>query len=120
MKSLKSIITIIAISLATTFSTAASEKKSLEGPLEITKKLRTEIVSILGSKIPMELKETSTAEISFMVNNKNEIVILSVNSKINELDTYIKSKLNYKKVKVKGTLKGEVYKMPLKINAKKN
>jgi hypothetical protein len=28
--------------------------------------------------------------------------------------------LNYKKVKVKGTLKGEVYKMPLKINAKKN
>ena len=53
-----------------------------------------------------------------MINNENEIVILSVNSKVIELRNFVKSKLNYKKVKVRGMLKGEIYKMPLKLNVK--
>ncbi|TXD51186.1 MULTISPECIES: hypothetical protein [unclassified Polaribacter] len=112
MRKLASVITIIAISLATTFSTAAAEKESLK----ITKKLRTEIISMLGDKIPIVLTKTSSAEVSFVINAKNEIVILSVNSNVNELGAYIKNKLNYKKIKVRGTFKGEIYKMPLKIN----
>ncbi|MFT6066649.1 MAG: hypothetical protein ACJAYY_003085 [Paraglaciecola sp.] len=114
MIKLGSIITIIAISLATTFSTTAAEKE----PSKITKNLRIEIVSMLGDKIPIEVTETSSAEISFMINNENEIVILSIDSKVIELSNFVKSKLNYKKVKVRGTLKGEIYKMPLKINVK--
>jgi hypothetical protein len=114
MKVLKSIITIIAISLATTFSTTAAET----APTKIAKKLRTEIVSMLGDKIPVVLTENSSAEVSFIINNKNEIVILSVDSKVSELNNFIKSKLNYKKLKVKGTIKGEVYKIPLKMNMK--
>jgi hypothetical protein len=116
MKSLKSIIAIIAISLATTFSTTASEKE----PSKVTKELITEIISMLGDKIPFVLEESTSAEISFVINNKNEIVILSVDSKISELSNYVKGKLNYKKVKVQGTLEGETYTIPLKINAGKN
>ncbi|WP_339661582.1 hypothetical protein [uncultured Polaribacter sp.] len=112
MRNLKTIIAIAAIFLATTFSTNASEKK----PSEITKKIRTEIVSMLGSKISLELKESNTAEISFMINNDNEIVIISVDSKIDNLNSIIKQKLNYKKIAVKGVKKGEIYIMPLKIN----
>lgn len=112
MKSLKSIITIIAISLATTFSTTATETE----PTKITKELRTEIVSLLGDKIPIILKEDCAATVSFIINNKNEIVILSVDCKVDKFNTYVKRKLNYKKIKVKGTLKGEIYKMPIKIN----
>ena len=114
MNKLKSIITILAISLATTFSASATEKK----PSKITKKLRTEIVSMLGDKIPIILTETSSAEVSFMINNKNEIVIISVDSNATAFNSYVKRKLNYKKVKVRGTIKGEIYKMPIKINKK--
>jgi hypothetical protein len=113
MRNLKSIIAILAISLSTVFSANATETNSSK-----TKELRAEIVSILGNTISLEIKKTSTAEISFMINNKNEIVIISVNSKINKLNSIIKRKLNYKKVDVKGTKKGEIYKMPLKINTK--
>jgi len=113
MKNIKSIITILAISLSTIFSISAAEKDKPE-----TKELRTEIVSFLGDNISIELQETSTAEVSFIVNNDNEIVIISVDSNIEELNSYIKSKLNYKKLNVKGTKKGEVYKIPLRINAK--
>ena len=112
MKNLKSIIAIIAISLATTFSTTATEN----GPSKITKKLRTEIVSMLDKNIPIEVKETSKAEVSFMINNKNEIVIVSVNSSLDEFNSYIKRKLNYKKIELKGVKKGEIYRMPVKLN----
>lgn len=113
MRNLKTIIAILAISIATTFSTTASEKN----PSKITKELRTEIVSMLGNKISVDINKNCTAEISFLINNQNEIVIISVDSSIDNLKSVIKHKLNYKKVSVKGTNKGEVYKMPLKINA---
>lgn len=114
MNKLKSIITIIAISLVSTFSTTAGETE----PSKITQKLRTEIVSMLGNQIPIVLTQSSSAEISFVINHKNEIVILAVESKIGELSHFVKNKLNYQKVKVRGTLRGEVYKIPLKINKK--
>jgi hypothetical protein len=114
MRKLKSIITIIAISLATTFSTAATEKE----PSKINKELRTEIVSMLGDKILMELKDNTSAEISFMINNKNEVVVITVDSKLNEFNSFVKKKLNYKKINVKGVKKGEIYRIPVKINVK--
>ena len=113
MKNLKSIITIIAISLATTFSTSAIENE----PTKVIKKLRTELVSMLGDKIQMELNESTSAKISFIINNHNEVVIISVDSKFNEIHSFVKNKLNYKKVKVKGVVKGEIYSIPVKINA---
>jgi hypothetical protein len=113
MRKLKSIITILAISLSTIYAVNATEVNPSK-----TKVLRTEIVSILGSKISIELNKSSTAEISFIINNQNEIVIISVDSNINKLNTFIKSKLNYKKVDVRGTIKGEIYKIPLTINVK--
>ncbi|MCG1036463.1 hypothetical protein [Polaribacter sargassicola] len=113
MKNIKSIIAILAISMSTVFSMNATENDKPE-----SKELRTEIASFLGNNISLELEETSTAEVSFIINNNNEIVVISVNSDIKELNTIIKAKLNYKKLDTKGTKKGEIYKMPLKINAK--
>lgn len=114
MRKLKSIIAIIAISLATTFSTTASEKE----PSKITKELRTEIIELLGSKIPMEFKKSEKIDVSFMINNENEIIVISVDSDMKDFNYYIKKQLNYKKIKVKGTIKGEIYKIPVKINKK--
>jgi hypothetical protein len=114
MKNLKSIIAIIAISLATTFSTTASEKK----PTKTTSNLRTKIVSMLGKKINLEIDRTTTAEISFMINNDNEVVVVSVDSNLSEFKSIVKNKLNYKKIAVAGTKKGEIYKVPVTLKVK--
>ncbi|APZ46877.1 hypothetical protein BW723_11545 [Polaribacter reichenbachii] len=117
MKNLKSIIAIIAITLATTFSATATEKKNETEKAKVSSKLRTEIVSMLGNEIQLELEDTTSARISFMINNDNEVVIVSVDSEVSEFSSFVKTKLNYKKVKVKGTKKGEIYRIPVKLKA---
>ena len=114
MKNLKTVITIIAISLATTFSTVAGDKKSSK----IKKELRTEIVSMIGDEINIEFNKTCSAEISFMINNKNELIVVSVDCASKEFNSYVKRKLNYKKINVKGTKKGEIYRVPVTLKVK--
>ena len=117
MRNLKSIIAILAISLATTFSTTATEKDNDKESKKVTQELRTEIVSFLGSTVQLDIKKSSVAEISFMVNNKNEIVVISVDSKEREFQSIVKNKLNYKKIDVKGAKRGEIYRVPVKLKA---
>lgn len=114
MKNLKSIITIFAISLSTVFAASASEKN----PSKVTKELRTEIVSMLGKKIPIEFKKAEKVELSFMINKQNELVVLTVDSNQTEFNTYVKSKLNYKKLNAVGAKQGEVYKVPVTLKIK--
>jgi hypothetical protein len=113
MKNLKTIITLIALSLSTVFSVVATEKNPTKS--NTNKELRTEIISLLGNEIPVQIQSGSLAEVAFIVNNNNEIVVLSVDSKIDNLNSFVKNKLNYKKLTTKGVKKGEFYRMPLKI-----
>jgi hypothetical protein len=117
MKNLKTIITLIALSLSTLFSVVAIEKNPTKG--KSNKELRTEIISLLGDEIPVQVQNESLAEVAFIINNNNEIVVLSVDSKIEKLNSFVKNKLNYKKITTKGVKKGEFYRMPLKIKKSK-
>ncbi|NCT09736.1 MAG: hypothetical protein GW772_06615 [Flavobacteriia bacterium] len=112
MRNLKSIIAILLFSFTITFSANASEKD----PSKVTTELRSEIVNILGNKIPLEVESSSSEEVSFMINNKNELVVISVDSNLNSFNVFVKEKLNYKIITTKGIQKGEIYKMPIKIN----
>lgn len=114
MKTLKTIITVIAISLSTVFSVSATENN----PTNTKTALRTELVSLLGDKIPLEKNKTYSAEISFIINNKNEVIVISVDSELSGFNKYAKMRLNYKKINTKNITKGEVYRMPIKINKK--
>lgn len=111
MNNLKTIITVFAISLSTVFSSIAAEK-----PNDTKDDLRSSIVSIIGSNIQFEVQENTTASISFIINNSNELVIISVDSELAELNSYLKGILNYKKIYAKGIKKGDIYRMPLKVN----
>ena len=115
MKSLKIIIAVISISLLSTFSLNATDKK----PSKVNKELRTRIVSIIGITIPIHLNQECTATIWFVLNTKNELVILTVDSENEEVKSYIKSKLNYQKMNISSTLKGEQYTVSLKIKVQK-
>ncbi len=117
MKNLKTIITVLAISLSTVFTANTLDKKTIKK--NINNELRTEIISLFGDKIPLKVKQESIAEVAFMVNKNNELVVVSVETKVAGLNSYVKNKLNYKKLSVKGIAKGEIYKMPIKIKKSK-
>ena len=110
MKNFKSIIAIFAISVATVFSSYASNENP---PIKKTENLRAEIVSILGTQTPFDIDESSKAEVVFTVNNNNEIVVLSVASENSEFNSYVKSRLNYKKLDTKGLKSRALYKLPV-------
>jgi hypothetical protein len=113
MRKLKSIITILAISLSTIYAVNATEVNPSK-----TKELRTEIVIIYVDSNINKLNTFIKSKLNYKKVDVNEIVIIYVDSNINKLNTFIKSKLNYKKVDVRGTIKGEIYKIPLTINVK--
>ncbi|WOC40194.1 hypothetical protein [Polaribacter sp. HL-MS24] len=114
MKNLKIIIAVVSIALLTTFSLQATEKNNSKSNNE----LRAKIVAVIGTKMPIHIKKESTATISFIMNTKNELVILNIDSDNEEVSSYIKNKLNYKKMDVEGTLRGETYSLTFKVKVK--
>ncbi|WP_435260797.1 hypothetical protein [Tenacibaculum sp. nBUS_03] len=80
----------------------------------VKEEIRTKIVKLLG-KIDFTIEKDVNTNIDFLVNKKGEIVILDIECASPEICAYIKSKLNYKKVKnnIEETLR--MYRMPLKI-----
>ncbi|WP_430905922.1 hypothetical protein [Maribacter sp. 2-571] len=56
-----------------------------------------------------------TAHITFMLNNDKEIVVLSVDTEDSKMDTFVKSRLNYKKVVMNGYVAGKKYTVSVRI-----
>ncbi len=109
MKNLKLIALVLAIGISS-ISFAAPTKTA-----DPKSELREQIIDFLGDNIQFSCENDVEAEVVFMLNNKSEIVIVSVNCENDNLDGYIKSKLNYKKVKITALDEGKIYRMPLKI-----
>ena len=114
MKNLKSIFAILAIVLMTSLNANANEIK----PIKASSKLRAEVVNYLGKQLPFQLDRNSTAEVSFMINNEGKLVVVAVDSEIFGFGSYVKSKINYKKIKTTGVSKGILYKVPFQIQTK--
>ena len=114
MKKLKLTITAIALCFATITASATETKPSNK---EANKAFRSKIVSLIGSEAPSYLTQGKdvTAKLSLMLNNKNQVIVVSVDSKSGNVEEYVKSKLNYQKINVKGLKKGEIYRVPLTI-----
>ena len=58
-----------------------------------------------------------TAEVSFIINEKGELVVLSVETKDEILEGFVKSRLNYQKVGSSAVVPGRVYEVPVRITA---
>lgn len=112
MKKLKLVITAMVLSFVTLTSFATDVKFN-----DTNTAFRNEIVSLIGSEIPSYLTngKDMKAKISLMINNKNEVIIVSVDSKSNSIESYIKARLNYQKIDAKGIEKGKIYKIPLTV-----
>jgi len=85
-------------------------------PIKPTDELRIEIVDLIGSSFMLEMSESEySAEVLFTVNSKKELIILSVESENEEMEYYLKRKLNYKKVDHRPSQPGEIYLLPVKM-----
>ena len=108
MKNLKILTAVVALAfLSLSFSNTAETKDELH----------QQIVELIGDSSKSLANMNLKAEITITINEKSEIVVISVNSDNNILDGFIKSKLNYKKVKVKVLKPGELYRVPLTIKS---
>ena len=110
MKSIKLILTVF-LFLSFSFIAKANNKPSFD-----------KTTSILTKKVHNLLKEPDfilerdfSITLEFMVNDKNEIVVLSVDTDYDKsvIEDYIKSRLNYKKIGKK--IKSKAYILSVKM-----
>ena len=75
---------------------------------------RNEIKTLIQkSNLASTLENDVTVNVTFMVNAKNEIIIMSTDQE--NLDSSIKSALNYKKLKSSDMKVNETYTLPVKL-----
>ncbi len=109
MKNLK--ILIIAFALFAMNVSAATID-----PVKPTSQLRSEIVELIGNNCPYDYhKNECKAEVLFTVNTNQELIVLSVTSQNSKAESYLKSKLNYKKVSHTPNRIGEIFLLPLRM-----
>lgn len=74
----------------------------------------SEEIGTLLKNPAFEVTEELTAEVTFMINSENEIVVLSVKTDDETVEKFVKSRLNYQEV---GTAleQGKEYMVPVRI-----
>jgi len=107
MKSFRNLLTIVSLALVSNFSYAndANSVKKPEGA-----QIQTLLNSIDFDKY---VAEATKVNISFFINSKNEIIVVSTNN--NDLDRVIKGTLNYSKIAVNDLEYNKVYTVPVRI-----
>jgi len=109
MKNVK--LLFVAFALFALQATAA-----ITSPVEPNQQLRAEIVEIIGTECPYQLDQKEcTVEVLFTINSKGELIILTVNSENEKAESFIKNKLNYKKVTHIPKKEGELFLLPMRI-----
>ncbi|WP_242086788.1 hypothetical protein [Aestuariivivens sediminis] len=117
MKSLKILALLLAVLVssnieASTDKTSRNTVKNAEPSNPISK----EVVSHL-KKPQFYLEEDVLVFVKFTLNDKNEMVVLSVDSENQLIDSFIKNRLNYKKLNARSNKRTKNFVIPVRVNA---
>jgi len=82
---------------------------------EPTTGLSAQISKMLSDNSFSEGECNSIAQVRFTLNDDGEIVVLSVATESEHLESFVKNRLNYKKVKVSNVEEGKLYTIPVRI-----
>jgi len=110
MRTLKSFVLALVLLVGTTVLAAdpAGEKiNKVDATLEIAQLLE---------KPDFQVKEDTKAEVTIMINDQGELVVLCVDTDNKMVERYIKSRLNYQ-VLENSLEEGKKYKLPVVITA---
>ena len=108
MRKLNSIVVAAALLIGT--SAFANEKIT-----EVEKTPATEQLGDLLENPAFLVLEDTMADVTFMLNNAGEVVVLSVETENVQIEKFVKSRLNYQKLQKTNLVKGKEYKVPVKI-----
>ncbi len=108
MRKLSVVVAAVAFLVAST---------SFAGTTPASEKVPTSISAEMGKYLAnpdFDFSQNEVAKVSFMINKDSEIVVLSVDSDNEQLISFIKARLNYKKINAK-VLKGTEYTLPVRL-----
>ena len=108
----KTTLHVMLIVLAFTFSNVIFANSTVK------EKERSTIVADVAERLEspkFELEKDVSAEVIIVINKKNQMVVLSVDSENEEIANYIKHRLNYSEVSVELLEKGKTYTIPVKL-----
>ena len=109
MKTIRFLTLTLALAAFTVISTAAKTKP--DGPDELLREKITQLVRKPDLKlVPIHEREVT---VEFIITRENKIVVLDVDTYNDVLEKYIKKKLNYHQISVKGVRKMMPYRIEL-------
>ena len=111
MKTVKMLFLVLAITFTSVLSANTNPIKSEPN------KLTNEIATLLKNP-QFVVDEDLVANVTFTLNKDQEIVVLDVDTQSSELESYIKSRLNYTKLGVELDSKIRTFEVPVRITAK--
>ncbi|WP_339651704.1 hypothetical protein [uncultured Maribacter sp.] len=82
-----------------------------------TTSLSTQISALLSENNFSEEQTDLTAQVRFTLNNDGEIVVLSVSTDFEKMESFVKNKLNYQKVNLNEVEEGKIYTIPVRVKA---
>ncbi|MCF7568206.1 hypothetical protein L3X37_07495 [Sabulilitoribacter arenilitoris] len=112
MKKIKSLLLVLAISISSVLS--ASTNKELPKSSSVAK----EVAKLLKNP-NLDLKEEVLVFVKFALNDNHEMVVLSVDSDNRQIDSFIKNKLNYVKLKAKSNTDKKMFVIPIRFQPSK-
>ncbi len=93
-----------------------------EGPTEAKgpkAKICSQIESLLEERNGFNLGDSDelSAVVRFIVNDTKEIIVLSVETQDERLESFVKARLNYEKVADQNLEEGKTYRVPIRVRA---
>lgn len=105
-----SVLFVTALLLSVGTVSANNSKKTTS-----SKTLSSQISSILQDNLLTEDEIDLTAQVRFTLNNKQEIVVLSVDADDERLESFVIAKLNYQRVDVDSFVEGKLYTVSVRV-----
>ncbi|NNC44899.1 MAG: hypothetical protein HKN99_03365 [Winogradskyella sp.] len=111
MKTIKSLVLVAIFAISGVVNANTNLAKSIE-PETVT-----EAIAELLKNPSFNVEQDVNATVLFTINKKNEMVVISVESTHKDVETFIKARLNYKKLSLSATTPSGMYKVPVKITS---
>jgi hypothetical protein len=109
MKNLKMLVLVVALAFSSVLSASTNPIEKVE-PASISK-----TVQKLLKNPSFQLKENVSAMVEVLINQDNEMVVLSVDTNSKLVEHYIKRRLNYKKLPKETIVDSKKFKIPVTI-----
>ncbi|BAO74540.1 hypothetical protein WPG_0310 [Winogradskyella sp. PG-2] len=103
------LVLVVAVTFSSVLSASTNPNEKAE-PASISKS-----IGDLLQNPNFQLDETINAMVKIFINEENEIVVLSVDTDNKTVESFIKSRLNYKKLSKKAVGYSKSFKVPVKM-----